>query len=78
MAGNPTVSLGNLPADSRGGSNLYNAIKQTNEKDSAIEVKSKFPPCQWESHWPLVKSIFFADRRGNAQDQELSRFGKIA
>lgn len=30
--GNPTVSLGNRPSGSRGGSNLHNAIKQTNEK----------------------------------------------
>lgn len=30
--GNPTVSPGNRPTDSRGGSNLHNAIKQTNEK----------------------------------------------
>lgn len=30
--GNPTVSLGNRPTDSRGGSNLHKAIEQTNKK----------------------------------------------
>lgn len=38
------LSLGDCSADSRGGSNLSYATNQRMQRDSVMEVKSKFPP----------------------------------
>lgn len=74
--GNPTVSFGNHPIGSRGGSNLHNAIKQTNEKGFCNQGIVQISSMSMASHWPLVKSMLWADQRSNAQDQKLSSFGK--
>lgn len=58
------LSLGDCSADSRAGSNLCYAINQRMQRDSVIEVKSKFSPQsqgKGTGLWPKVCSVLTSE-----------------